>query len=294
MEVIHRRVRQSTPDCPLYVLDYAPAYVREDPSFIQSTDRLVITLMYRGQVEVSVGGTVRILDPGDIYIIRPHDPHTFRTMTMDTRYVTLGIGRELLALPEGHFFQEGFVRPLWEGKLDLPRLFRPGDEGYDDLFRELSRVDMEQEGKPGYAAQLFSIVIAVCTRLMSCCVPAKEPRKHTNAPEDIVRRCVEYINENYARKLALEELAAHVHLHPNYLCGLFKRHTGISVFEHLNRYRLRRASRLLSNTGLPISQVAEQCGFPNASFFALKFRQRHGCSPTEYRQRFATPAIPLE
>ena len=294
MEGIQRLNRRGTPDCPLSVSYFAPSLIREDPSFIQSSSWLEITLVQRGQVEVRTGGVERILGPGDIHILRPYDLYTFRTMTMDTRYVHMGIGRELLALPEGHFFQEGFVRPLWEGELDLPRLFRPGDEGYDDLFRELSRVSMEREGEPGYTPELFSVAVAVCTRLMSCRVPVKQAGKHVNAPEDIVRRCVDFMRENYARKFTLEELAHQVHLHPNYLCGLFKRYTGISVFEHLTRYRLRRATRLLSDTGLPVSQVAEQCGFPNASFFTLKFRQRHGCSPTEYRRRFASPAVPME
>lgn len=293
MEVVRSLVRQGTPDCPLTVFYFEPYKVRETPEYTQISARLEITLMHRGQVEVRTGGTVRILGPGDIHILRPHDLYTFRTMTMDTRYVHLQIDRELLALSEGHFFQEGFVRPLWEGRLDLPRLFRPGDEGYDDLFRTLSRVDVEQEGRPGYTAQLYSVAVSVCARLMSCCVPVDQTGKKMNTTEDIIRRCVEYMNGNFDRKLTLDEIAHQVHLHPNYLCALFKGYTGISMFEHLTRYRFRKAQRLLHSTGLPVGEIAQRCGFQSANFFTLKFRQRHGCSPTEYRRRFAGPVVPI-
>lgn len=291
---ISSKVHLATPEFPLSVSYYTPSVIRQTPHYIQSSERLQITLMYRGQVEVQVKGKVYVLGAGDIHVIRPHELFTFRTALADTRYVHLAISQQLISLPRGHFFQERFVRPLWDGELDIPGLFRTGDEGYDDLYRELSRVEAERENTPEYAAQMFAVVMAVCSRIMSCCVPVRPEEKSMNTTENIVRCCVEYINENFHRKLTLGEIAGQVHLHPNYLCAVFKKCTGISVLEHLTRRRFQRATQLLRGTSLPVNQVAEKCGFQSAAFFALKFRQRYDCTPTEYRRRFVTPTVSVD
>lgn len=289
MELITSMIRPGTPDFPLSVSYFAPSAI--SAPYSQSSDTLKIVLMHSGQVEARTRGKSQNLSPGDICIIRPHDLYMLHTVTLDTRYVYLKISQALISLPAGHFFQEGFVRPLWAGELELPFLIRPGDALYDDLFRLLSQVDVQQEGSPGYTARLFSVVMSVCAALMPACAPAK---KAMNTKESIVQRCMQYMNENFARKLTLQEIADQVHLHPNYLCALFKSYTGISLFEHLTHYRFRSSAGLLRSTGLPIRQIAERCGFQSAGFFSLKFREYYGYSPSAYRKQFAPPPVHSE
>ena len=46
-----------------------------------------------------------------------------------------------------------------------------------------------------------------------------------------------------------------------------------------------RAAELLCGTGLRVTEIAMQCGFQDASYFARAFRQVYGCGPTEYRRK---------
>lgn len=287
MGEIRSYYRKGTPELPLDIAYYSPAFIRQIPGYSESSSKLTVTWMQAGRVEMRVGGKCHIIGPGDIFIFLPYEIYTFRTMTMDTRYVSLEISLELITMPPEHFFQKEFVEPLRAGLLEVPRWIRPGDPGHEAMTRHLSRLDVAREGSDAYRGELFSVVIGFCTALMPCCTRQLPEARTDRAEEDVVYRCLEYIKNNYSRKLTLGELAELVHLQPNYLCTVFRERTGRTVFEHITRYRCSWAAKLLRSTKLPVNQIAERCGFPSISFFTRKFTALHGGSPTAYRKRFA-------
>lgn len=287
MGTIKSFYHQGTPDCPVDVSYFSPYHIHEAPGLTETSSKLRFSLITGGQVELRTGGKLRILNTGDIFILLPNDVFTFRSTSMDTKYVFIEFGTELIALPSGHFFQENFVKPLQDGKLKMPRLIRPGDDLYPGLHRELSRLDVKKEGSDAYTAELFAIAIGLCAALMPYCKTATPKEISAKAGEDLIYTCLEYIKQNYSKKLTLRELADLVHLQPNYLCTLFKERTGRTVFDHITRLRINSTSKLLRSTNMPVNQIAERCGFPNTSFFTRKFTALHGCSPTAYRKQFA-------
>lgn len=279
--------RQASPDCPLAVSYFAPVAVAKEPYYPQSNDGFCITFMQAGQVEIFTKGRSHILTAGDIFLLPPHQLHTFRTMTMDTRYLFLSIFPQLLALPESHFFQRDFATPLFAGQLQVPELIRSGDPLHPALSAALQPLDRRREGSAEYSAQLFAAAVSFCAALMPHCTPIS-PKEAADRQENTALACLEYIRKHYREKVTLQDVADHVHLHPNYLCALFREQTGKTVFEYLDRYRIRRAARLLSSSSLSVTQIAESCGFGSVSFFSRKFRSLIGMSPIQYRKQYAS------
>ena len=76
----------------------------------------------------------------------------------------------------------------------------------------------------------------------------------------------------------------------------FRRVLGLSPMEYLLNHRLEQACHLLLTTHWPVSQVAEACGFGDASYFGKAFRKKTGLSPAKYRaqQRPNPPSHPKE
>lgn len=285
MEPIRNHFRPATQELPIHVtyrvLDSNPS---ANPGFTYVAHYFSALLIYRGEVLTSIGGKPYVLKAGDIRIFLKDDLHLFRTQAPDTRYVQISLTPKLFLFPKDQFFYKRFVQPLRSGKLDCPRLLRPGDEGYDAVYQQLDRLDLSREGQDSYNIELFSIAISLCSALFPYCrtgAPSSYPT------EDVVRTCLKYMSEHSDEKITLEQMAELVHLHPNYLCTVFKNYTGKTIFDHLTKQRLRRASRKLRSTALPVQQVAESCGFPSVSFFTRKFRQIYGCTPTQYRKRHA-------
>ena len=54
--------------------------------------------------------------------------------------------------------------------------------------------------------------------------------------------------------------------------------------EYLNRHRIVTAARMLAEGGHSVGEIAEACGFSTSSYFGKVFRQKMGCTPSEYRR----------
>jgi AraC family transcriptional regulator len=85
------------------------------------------------------------------------------------------------------------------------------------------------------------------------------------------------------QRLDLEQLARGAGVHPVHLSRTFRKYFGLTMTEHLRQGRLASAMLRLSTTDAPISEIAQQSGFSDASHFAREFRRTMGDSPAVYR-----------
>jgi len=99
----------------------------------------------------------------------------------------------------------------------------------------------------------------------------------------------EYIREHYAEELFVADIACHVGIAPAYLQRLFRRETGSTVMEAVNRLRLTRSKYLLTHSGLSLADVAENAGFGSRQRLSQVFRTMEHCSPGEYRKTAGDP-----
>jgi YesN/AraC family two-component response regulator len=101
----------------------------------------------------------------------------------------------------------------------------------------------------------------------------------------LVRKAVRYIEERYAEPFSLKDLAEELFVSPNYLCELFKRHTGRNITEYLSDYRLRQAEKYLKQIACKVADVSTLVGYKDAKYFSTAFKKKYGMTPLEYRNR---------
>jgi AraC-like DNA-binding protein len=93
------------------------------------------------------------------------------------------------------------------------------------------------------------------------------------------------IEERYAERLSLDDLAAHFGLNPAYLSRAFRKESGSTIVEYVNKVRIRKSCLLLKKTESSILDIALSVGYNNLSHFNRFFRRSLGMSPREYRSR---------
>ena len=98
---------------------------------------------------------------------------------------------------------------------------------------------------------------------------------------------LEYIQENYTRKISLEEFSKQFFLSKNQIIRIFRKRTGYAPYEYIKHYRLLKACELLQGTEIPAGEVGSRVGYCNNSHFAAQFRECYGMTPSEYRSMFA-------
>lgn len=72
---------------------------------------------------------------------------------------------------------------------------------------------------------------------------------------------IAYINEHFAEKFSVEELAAKAGLSQYHFIRVFKKETGFTPHEYLNNTRMMTARYLLKNSRLPVKDICFNTGF---------------------------------
>jgi AraC-like DNA-binding protein len=107
----------------------------------------------------------------------------------------------------------------------------------------------------------------------------------SNADTAVIDPAVRYFEQHFAEPVYIADLAARLGCSAGHFHRLFKQHTGRSPILYLAELRVRRAAHLLSNTQLPIAEIARMVGFEDQFYFSRVFHRMMGRTASEYRRR---------
>ena len=102
----------------------------------------------------------------------------------------------------------------------------------------------------------------------------------------VMKNVRDYIEENYNRKITLDDICSHVFLSRSYLCTLFRQKTGGTISDYILRVRIEKSIELMGNRELSLKEIMEQCGFDSQSYYTKTFRRLIGVNPGQYRNKF--------
>lgn len=93
-----------------------------------------------------------------------------------------------------------------------------------------------------------------------------------------------YIDEHYAEKLSLADVADHFYISKDYLGKLFKECFGTTVNGYILSVRITKAKQLLRFSDKTAEEIGGLVGMPDANYFSRMFKKVEGVSPSEYRK----------
>ena len=95
-----------------------------------------------------------------------------------------------------------------------------------------------------------------------------------------------YLDEHYMEKLSLASISRHLHIGRTKLCAIAKELSGGETLSYLiARRRIDAAKRLLLQSNMPISAVAESVGISDYNYFSKVFRSMTGTTPSTFRKK---------
>lgn len=126
--------------------------------------------------------------------------------------------------------------------------------------------------------------IGVATGVMNIlCAGHEKKEEQILTLDNRVSKILEYINENLGWSISLEDICTQFHVSRYYLCHLFKKTVGMTVFEYILSRRLSIARKYLLGTDMTLSQIADTAGFSSFSYFSKVFREYEGMPPSKFR-----------
>ena len=158
----------------------------------------------------------------------------------------------------------------------------------DPLLEALFLSMLQQVSAPDdldllYSEELFRLFVHHLLRtqsnVRSSCVRAR----HALAPRRL-RRVLEFIEANLGEDIGLDQMAAATGVSPFHFSRSFRQAMGVAPYAFVIQRRVACAQRLLTQTELPLVDIARKCGFNSHSQFSRTFKRSVGASPRRFRE----------
>lgn len=99
----------------------------------------------------------------------------------------------------------------------------------------------------------------------------------------LIQKVITRIDSDLTADLSLNAIANALNVNPSYLSSQFKKETGSTLTDYVNRKKVEHAILLLNSTPLQIQTIASHCGIPDVNYFTKIFKKYIRKTPKEYR-----------
>lgn len=114
-------------------------------------------------------------------------------------------------------------------------------------------------------------------------------KKSENNYNIYVNKTIEYIQNNYQNKITVKDLAKYLSLNRSYLTSVFKKFLNMSPQQFLLKFRITKASEMLTKTDMSIGNISRSCGYEDPLSFSKAFKKVKGISPSNFRKNKREP-----
>ena len=108
-------------------------------------------------------------------------------------------------------------------------------------------------------------------------------RAPDQASAQLVKEAQDYVATHFATEITREEIAAALGVSPSYVSRVFRRYTGMALWDYVNSFRITRARELLEHSDMTVTEIAFATGFNEPAYFSRMFRKFTGKSPRHFR-----------
>lgn len=106
----------------------------------------------------------------------------------------------------------------------------------------------------------------------------------------IIQKVINQIDLNLTSDLGLKALSEMFNISAGYLSTLFKKETGVTLTDYVNKKRVEHAILLLNTTQLQIQTIASYCGVLDINYFTRIFKKFTEVTPKKYREMISKPS----
>ena len=124
----------------------------------------------------------------------------------------------------------------------------------------------------------FAKIMTICAEYMTLinALPGNKP-----STAELTRL---YVYENFREKITMPDICSALGRTKSAICPAFKEKYGITVMDYLTSLRIDEAKKMLTETDMTVSEISEDIGFSDTSYFSKVFLKTVGTTPTLYRR----------
>lgn len=252
-----------------------PEHWHEFAEFIMATD---------DGGSYSVGSEQYTLNAGDLLLIWPGEIHSNICVTANSSLL-LQFGDNFIYNCHDLMLNYRYFKTYHKISVkESPKL----NQILTDHMMAAYRISCSQDPftETACTIQIYSMLMALGSYVLKD-LTSNQPSYDFNNPNYLkVKKACAYISDNCEKNLTQKSVADIFGFSHFYFSRLFKEYTHTSFNDYLSNERIQRATKLLCEESIPITEVAYLSGFQSISNFNRVFDKMMHYSPSEYRKRY--------
>ena len=246
-------------------VDYRTAHMHPEWELIWVLDEAL---------SVTCGRTDFTVQPGQMVLFSPNEPHEFHKVDKSSTFACLQIspailplGKQLVVdawLPHEHMGKDWFGQ-LKRKTAEVMMAYLNCEENYELYCLGESCLIMHQ--------LLSSLPTRVLTSEESASIHRRNAR---------LQRLIRFVDENYMHKIRLSDFAEAEGCSMTHLSHFIKSTMNQTFQEYVNSVRFNRACELIATGERKMLDVCMESGFSDYRYFSRAFRERYDMTPEEY------------
>lgn len=253
-------------------------------------DELQISYVTKGSVLFYVNAKEYKVKAGEALFIRSKCLHSAKPEQDEAEYVCIDIHPALIyGIPNGRIRTQ-YVDPFLNCECIETLHFSNKIAWQMSVLEEILRIiRVEETCEYGYELEMQIQVCSVWLQIIrnmrsNCC---EEPWVPV-ADRQRMKALLQFIQDHYSSKITLTDIAQSVNISSGECCRIFKRNMHISPIEYLINFRVTQSVRLLIDTEMSVSEIAQISGFGSSSYYTERFKKLIQCTPLEYRRNYTS------
>jgi AraC-like DNA-binding protein len=253
---------------PVYMTHPKPYRFRYEEGRILPEYQLIYITRGEGVFESEATRGKEIITPGTMFLLFPGVWHRYAPSSED------GWDEHWVSV-NGAYFDRLVKRGLISAK--TPILKTGLEETIFHGFRRIwERVQCEPPG-------LQQLIAANVIEILGAALAAVQSNRGGRTHDGLIHQACQLLQERCDEIVAMDELAASLHVSYNRFRHLFKQQTGLSPYQYHLQLRINRAQEMLRGTPFSIKEIAAALNFDDPYHFSKIFKEKTGMSPAKWR-----------
>jgi len=228
------------------------------------------------------------ISAGDVFLLRGNMAHGYRdphrlmivNILFDPDNLNLPV-EDLRQLPGYHALFS--IEPVMRSRNRFRGRLRLATDQLARASQLATMLDNELKERPKGYRFLARAHLMHLIGFLSRCYSNFETAEHRSLLA--LGEVLSYIERHYPERITTERLAEMASMSESSLNRAFHKVTGRSPIAYVLDVRVAKATRLLRDSDLSVTEVAYRCGFNDSNYFSRQFRKAMGTSPRKYRRK---------
>lgn len=247
---------------------------------------LEIFVLLEGHIQINIADCTYELQANEGCFINTGVIHSFRAIVPEPcHYRSFVFGAEIVGGVLGSIFDINYVRPLLESGIPFLKFQKDTDNYYFKEFDKAFQACLTETYGYEFVIRNTLSGILLYTRSLST-----HENSHSlfSTQEKRLKQMLLWIDQHLNEEIAVSGIADAASICPRECQRIFHQYLHCRPIEYVLRKRIFYATRLLSDTDKPVTEIALLCGFSNPSYFSKRFREYIGSTPNTYRDTCQT------